>query len=309
MTETLPFVSVIVPVYNDPDGIRKCLTALTDQTYPESRFEVLVVDNGSTDDTRSVVSDFPVTLLVEDEIQGSYAARNKGIRHTNGDIFAFVDADCTPEPAWIEAGIQKMTVQNADLVSGRVRFQFSADPTPAERFDAMVNMRNDKHEIDGFAKTANVFVRRSVVEDIGEFPAQLRSGGDVYWTQSATDRGHSLMYAPDAIVDHPSRQLGPLLSKMYRVGKGSIQLWSLQEDVTASIVFFGLLSFPVKVFRFLVESEGKSSDSGHETPPDRDVDASVFVYLVGVLVYGSLALGRLVGVLNLLREKTVNKLR
>jgi len=309
MTETLPFVSVIVPVYNDPDGIRDCLTALTNQTYPRNRFEILVVDNGSTDDTRSVVSEFPVEVLVENDIQGSYAARNKGIAHASGEVFAFADADCTPASTWIEAGIQTMTDRNADLVSGRVRFRFSVDPTPAERFDAMVNMRNDKHETDGFAKTANVFVSRSVVEDIGAFPAHLHSGGDIYWTQSATDCGHSLVYAPNAIVDHPSRQLRPLLSKMHRVGKGSIQVWSLQEDVTTSTVLFGLLRFPVKALRFLLQSENESPNTGRETPPDRDVDANVFVYVVGVLVYTSLALGRVVGVLDLLHEKIAALLR
>lgn len=76
-----PCVSVIVPVYNDPTGIRDTLTALTKQTYPTERVNILPIDNGSTDETRDVIRQFErehenVTLVVEDEIQGSYAARN-----------------------------------------------------------------------------------------------------------------------------------------------------------------------------------------------------------------------------------------
>ena len=303
MTETNPLVSVIIPVYNDPKGIRNCLTALSEQSYPDDRFEVIVVDNGSTDDTRSVINEFPVDLRIEDEIQGSYAARNAGIAHARGDVFAFVDADCTPEPNWIEAAISTLNEQDADLVSGRIRFEFSDDSSPAERFDAMVNMRNDKHAADGFAKTANVFVRRSVVEEIGDFPAHLQSGGDVYWTQLATDRGFTLSYASDAIVSHPARQLHPLLSKMYRVGKGSIQLWSLQDDVTPMTVLLGLLRFPLKALRFLLASENEPTEPRRDTPADRDIDATISVYFVGVLVYTVLGLGRLVGVLNSLWKR------
>lgn len=305
MTETNPFVSVIIPVYNDPEGIRDCLTALSEQSYPDDRYEVIVVDNGSTDNTRSVISEFSVALRIEDEIQGSYAARNTGIAHAHGDVFGFVDADCTPEPNWIEAAMSMLTEQDVDLVSGRVRFEFSEDPSPAERFDAKVNMRNDKHESEGFAKTANVFVRRSVVDEIGDFPSHLQSGGDVYWTQLATKRGFTLAYSPDAVVNHPARRLHPLLSKMYRVGKGSIQFWSLKDDVTPVTIFIGLLRFPLKSLQFLLRSETKSDEPRREIPPDRDVDTTVSVYLVGVLAYVMLGLGRFVGISRQFQKKGV----
>jgi len=114
MTETdHPLVSVIIPVYNDPDGIRRCFEALRKQSYPTERFEILAVDNGSTDDTRAVIQDALAGvpngyLLVEDEIQGSYAARNAGIERATGEVLAFTDADCTPAPTWIESGVKTL---------------------------------------------------------------------------------------------------------------------------------------------------------------------------------------------------------
>ncbi|ELY95665.1 glycosyltransferase AglE [Natrialba hulunbeirensis JCM 10989] len=295
-----PFVSIIIPVYNDPEGIRSCLTALQSQAYPETQFEVLVVDNGSTDGTRDVIRDFSVQLLVEDEVQGSYAARNKGIEASDGDVLAFVDADCTPEPEWVAAGVETMSQEDADLVAGRVRFEFTPDRTPAERFDAMGNMRNDKTVPEGVGKTANLFVRKTVVNEIGTFPQNLRSGGDVYWTRAATNAGMKIAYSPDAIVNHPSRQFQPLLKKMYRVGNGSAEIWYLDDQTTVWTILAGLARFPLKALRFMFTEVNNEPEKKTETPPDRDVEQSIGVHLVATLAVGALLIGRVVGLIRLL---------
>ena len=289
-----PFVSVIVPVYNDPDGISRCLSALTDQTYPDDRYEVFAVDNGSTDNTRAVVREFEtVELLVEDEIQGSYAARNRGLEAATGEVIGFTDADCTPDPEWIAAGVATLEQQAADLVGGRVVFEFSDRKTAAERFDASVNMRNDKSVQDGVAKTANVFVRRRVVEDIGPFPQHLPSGGDVHWTGAATDAGYTLVYGEDAIVRHPSRKFTELLRKQYRVGKGQIQIWRLDDRSAVLILLGGLLRFPMKVVGFL--SDSTESQEAVAIPEDRDNERGIAVTCVAACCVLAMTAGRAVG--------------
>ncbi len=298
----LPLVSIIIPVYNDPVGIRNCLTDLTDQTYNISKLEIIVVDNGSTDETRSVAREFDVQLLIEDEIQGSYAARNKGIEQASGEVLAFVDADCTPDQKWIESGVQMIVQQNVDLVAGRVRFDFSPDRTAAERYDAMAHMRNDKKVRRGIAMTANLFARKTVIEKIGKFPQHLPSGGDVYWTRSATDAGMKLVYSPDAIVDHPARQRRSLLKKMYRVGNGSIEMWYLDDQTTAWTVLKGVLRFPLKALRFMRPEAGDETEPEFETPPDRDVEQTVGVYIIAVLAVVALIVGRIIGIVKLLRR-------
>ena len=297
MTEdSLPFVSVIVPVYNDQTGIARCLDALRSQTYPDDLFEVLVVDNGSTDDTRAAIREFDVELLVEDEIQGSYAARNRGIEDAAGSVLAFTDADCTPDSNWIEAGVETLQAEDADLVGGRVVFDFSAQKTAAERFDASVNMRNDQSVRDGVAKTANVFVRRTVVDDIGLFPSHLPSGGDVHWTQAATDSGYRLVYGEQAIVHHPSRDLAELLRKQYRVGTGQIQIWRLQEQSAAGIMLVGAVAFPMKVVRFLFDTE-VTEETDREIPSDRDIEKGIDVAAVAGFCIIMMNIGRIVGLL------------
>src|SRR5688572_8958532 len=111
----LPFVSVIVPVLNDEARIGGCVAALLAQDYPRERYEVIVVDNGSTDRTYEVVRGYPVTLLSEAQIRSSFAARNKGMREAVGEIFAFTDSDCTPAPQWLAEGVRAIQA-GADLV-------------------------------------------------------------------------------------------------------------------------------------------------------------------------------------------------
>lgn len=293
MSEALPFVSVIVPVYNDPGGIRNCLEALRSQTYPDEQFEVLVVDNGSTDETREVIGEFDVELLIEDEIQGSYAARNRGIRNAQGEVLAFTDADCTPDPEWIAAGVEVLEGKPADLVGGQVRFELSAERTAAERFDASVNMRNDISIKDGIAKTANLFVRRQVVEETGVFPESLISGGDVYWTRATTDAGFELKYAENAIVEHQARKFTELLRKHFRVGRGQVQVWRLRERSTLRIIFESTLGYPLKIFDFMTgNAESTAADSSsnqHETDSNKTTSG---VYLVAIAVVLTMVLGR-----------------
>lgn len=93
-------VSIIVPAYNAAATLAECLQACLDQTHPAT--EVILVDDGSTDDTATVARSFPVTYIRQ-ENRGPAAARNHGARVARGEILAFTDADCVPDSDWIES--------------------------------------------------------------------------------------------------------------------------------------------------------------------------------------------------------------
>jgi GT2 family glycosyltransferase len=211
-----------------------------------------------------------------------------------GDILAFTDADCTPHPEWIAAGVDTLERENADLVGGRVVFEFTDEKTAAERFDASVNMRNDESVQEGVAKTANVFVRGEVTDDIGPFPQHLISGGDVHWTSAATKAGYDLAYGSEAVVTHPSRQLRELLWKQYRVGKGQVQIWRLADRSAAMILLQGLVRFPLKAINFLL-GDSSDTESDAETPPDRDLQRGLVVAAAAGLCVLAMNVGRVVG--------------
>jgi glycosyltransferase involved in cell wall biosynthesis len=223
----LPMVSVVIPARNAADCIEGCLEALADQTYPDERYEIIVVDNGSFDSTAEVVRSYPVHLLREPSIPSPYSARNHGIKRTVGDVLAFTDADCRPVERWLERGVDSLMSEGADLVGGRVEFTFSEAASLGEMVDALWHLDVERQiACNRAAMTANLFANRYVFDAIGDFDARVRSGGDGRWTRKATDRGFRLVYAPDAVVRKPARPLGQVLGKAYRVGRGLPAAWA-----------------------------------------------------------------------------------
>ena len=225
LTQTTPYVSVIVPVFNDGTRVSICIKKLLAQTYPKICYEIIIVDNGSTDNTADIIKLFPVKYLYENSIQSSYAARNKGILNAQGDIFAFTDSDCLPDENWLKEGVQKLILYNAHLAGGTVHFSYSQKPTGAEVWDSISNMQIEQNIRErGVAKTANLFVRAEVFKQIGYFPNNVKSGGDVAFTKKATLAGCKLVFAPEAPIIHPARKLGALLKKQLRVGIGQVNI-------------------------------------------------------------------------------------
>ncbi len=229
---TTPYVSVIVPVLDSVDGIVATLNALLRQTYPEDRFEVLIVDNGSTDGTRDavagVVEAHPerVKLLTELERRSSYAARNVGVAAARGEVLAFTDADCIPAADWIERGVSALDAESADYAAGRVEMTFTG-PRPGvwEYYDAVGKLNQRRYMERGFGATANLFVRRRSMDDHGAFRADLISGGDYEFGRRLARAGEKGVYAESAVVGHPARASArSVLKKERRILTGRRQL-------------------------------------------------------------------------------------
>ena len=206
-----PFISVIIPVFNDGERLQLCLTALAQQTYARSQFEVIVVDNGSEpiDPIKAAVEPYDNIILTFEPTPGSYAARNQGLTLARGEVIAFTDADCIPAPDWLEKGLLHLQqTPNCGQVVGKVQLFFTNPqaPTPVELYESVtafsqVNLLKRFHG----GATANVFTWRHVVDEIGKFDTQLRSGGDMEWGSRIYSRGYQQVYAEEVLVQHPAR--------------------------------------------------------------------------------------------------------
>lgn len=221
----LPRVSVIIPVYNDVARLRRCLEALARQTYPADRYDVVVVDNASTEDLSEVLPDAAGFRLLREERPGSYAARNKGVAATDAEVLAFTDSDCLPMDDWLAAGVRALTADpTADAVGGRIVLTFrSGRPvSPAEHFEAVTGFPQERYVQEmSFAATANLFVRRTALARVGPFDEQLKSGGDVDFGKRLTAAGGRLVYDGAPVVEHPARHTwSQLRAKTVRVARG-----------------------------------------------------------------------------------------
>jgi glycosyltransferase involved in cell wall biosynthesis len=223
--ERQPKVSVIVPAHNAQDNITQLIESLLNQAYPKDLLEIVIVDNNSTDQTKEIIRQFPVTLLEKNDIQSSYAARNKGIQKASGEYLALIDADCIATNQWIHEGINTLISESADLAAGKVEFYFTKEKTPAEMYDSITHLQGQKTVTEKrSAETANIFVKKSLFQEIGFFP-EVTSGADTTWTKKATNNGFNLVYADKAVVKHPARNLKQLLKKRFRTGAGTIAYW------------------------------------------------------------------------------------
>jgi GT2 family glycosyltransferase len=152
---------------------------------------------------------------------------------------AFTDADCVVTRSWLREGVRAL--ETSDIAAGNVQFSFSPRPSAAELFDSLHHMRNDEliRKYSG-AATANLFVRRELFRKLGPFRADVRSGGDMMWTRAATAAGIRLVYAPLAVVHHPSRRLGELLTKGFRLGTGTYTMHREKAVSSGRILYEGL---------------------------------------------------------------------
>jgi GT2 family glycosyltransferase len=224
-----PFVSVIVPVFNDEKNLRVCLEALERQTYPQDAYEVVVVDNGSLNSMEPIVSRFEQTQYVFEPHGGSYSARNRGVSMAKGEVLGFTDSDCIPEPTWIEAGVSKLCESgDGGAVAGDVRFLFEIQNKPGaiELLDSISFFQQEYYvKYHHFGVTANLFAWKRVYDEVGAFDQGLRSGGDREWGRRVRSSGYRVLYADDVRVWHPARRsFGQMLKKVLRVAQGAYRL-------------------------------------------------------------------------------------
>ena len=194
-----PIVSVVVPAYNAAATIGATLLALRGQDL-DGPYEVIVVDDGSSDGTRTVVSAAGEGVqLVRQAHEGPAAARNHGVRVARAPLIAFTDSDCVPEPGWLRAGVDALG--NSDLVQGRVLPDAAG---AAEPFGRTIIVRREY----GLYQAANLFVRRELFERLGGFEDWLRVSigkplaEDVWFGWSARRAGARTAFSDAATVRH-----------------------------------------------------------------------------------------------------------
>ena len=214
--------SIIIPCGDDAAGLVRTLDSIAELKPSDFAGEVLVATDGANAAVASVVAGYgeAVRETVLPVNLGSYAARNAGIASSTGRFLAFVDAGCWLHEGWFANA--DAAIADADYVAGDVITDKRLCTTLGRKYSCLIefNVRRFFTE-DRFGPTANVLVRRTLIDAIGPFDAALRSGGDREFG-ARIDRFPHLrkVFAPDVAVYHEPRTLAQMVRKERRVIKG-----------------------------------------------------------------------------------------
>jgi glycosyltransferase involved in cell wall biosynthesis len=243
--------SVVVPVFEQWHLVPTLLDCLRHQTFPEERFEVIFVDNGSSVFLEPI--DLPENAsLYGCRTAGAYAARNHGVDQAKGEWLAFTDADCLPSPEWLsELDRAAAAAQGPVLLAGSVKMQVSSErPSPWEIYDVVKGLPQERYVRRGYAATANLAVPRSLFTSLGGFVESRYSGGDAEFCRRASRVNAKVELVEDARVGHRSRVTWREIEiKARRVKGGQLTGGSFKNRVIWS---FRTLMPPVQgLWRFL----------------------------------------------------------
>ncbi len=263
-------VSVIICTYNRCDLLNTTLETVAACSLPNSEWEVLVVDNNSTDQTREIVGGFSRRFpgrfrYTFEKQQGLSYARNKGVREARGEIVAFTDDDVLVERSWLRKLVEPLLVGEWAAVAGRV-IPLWRCPRPAwvpttGPYTRGVLVEFDRGSISRPLSEppfgANMAFQRKIFEKYGDFRTDLGRSGTNLLSNEDTEFGHRLLrggerffYEPAAVVYHPVQE--------ERISKRYFQRWwygkaiadvKLNGVTESKFAFFGV---PVHLFRRLI---------------------------------------------------------
>lgn len=242
-------VSVVVPFYNAAAHLQECINGLASQSLPADRFEVILVDDGSSDQAHTLVENSSFTLIRQPN-QGAPAARNTGIRAAQGDWVAFTDSDCIPSRNWLRALLHATRPTDSEPpalgAAGPVIGHQSTHPA-ARYVDISGGLdpeRHLSHPLFPFAPTGNVMLRRDALEAAGGFDERFSTydACDLFQRLAEIDPGR-VRFARAAVVLHRHRDswggywrqqkgYGKGLAEFYLKYRDRIE-WSLGQELAA----------------------------------------------------------------------------
>lgn len=202
-------ISVVIPVYNGASTLGDCLAALSAQSFTRDRFEVIVVDDGSTDETPTITAHFDVRVIRQ-ENRGAPAARNAGVFAARGDWVAFTDADCVPSRHWLQRLLRAASSRPNAIGAAGSTTGLESHSNAARFVDLIGGLdagRTLVHPIFPFAPTGNAMYRMEYLKSVGGFDERFATydACDLHTRIRARYPHAEFIYEPGAVVLHRHR--------------------------------------------------------------------------------------------------------
>lgn len=170
--KTTPFVSIIIPSYNESKFIKLCLESLKKLNYPKDKFEIIVADNGSTDDTVAICSHYTSKVYIAPNLTVG-GLRNFGAKKAVGQIYAFIDADCIADLNWLKNAI--VILDQEECVVGS-KYDIPANAKWIEKV-WFSQKQKGRHEVT-YINSGNMLMSEKLFNKIGGFNQSIKTGED-----------------------------------------------------------------------------------------------------------------------------------
>jgi cellulose synthase/poly-beta-1,6-N-acetylglucosamine synthase-like glycosyltransferase len=207
-TET-PFVSIVIPMYNEEKTVGECIEAILNQSYPSEQYEIIVVSDGCNDNSEEIVRNIMKSAnkfyikMVRQENQGAAAARNFGAKSSRGAIVLFIDADCIADFRWIEEMIKPLSKNNVAGVQGAYKTKQKEIVAKLSQIEFEERFKKlQQTEYVDFVGSFSAAYKREVFEKFNGFNTKFVMNEDVDLAYRISSDGYKLYFNPGAVVYH-----------------------------------------------------------------------------------------------------------
>jgi mycofactocin glycosyltransferase len=241
--QSYPMVSVIIPVRNREKDLARCLRSLSNLRYPARYFEIIVVDDASSDGSLRVAAQFPVKTLAVRIRRQAAACRNLAARQARGEILAFIDSDCVADPSWLHELLPAFRDPDVGAVGGMV--EAYAEEKRLDCYEKVKSSlrvsnwhkRSSEQERHFYVPSCNLLIRRELFRDLGGFREDLHVGEDVDLCWRLQKHGKVVEYRPVGKVYHRHRNhLWPFFRRRFQYGTSEPVLQQLHPDRTKQLL-------------------------------------------------------------------------
>jgi len=245
------FYSIIVPSYNRKDEIQELFTSFTALRFPKDRYELIIVDDGSTDGTNDLISQFQketdITLhYLSQQNLGPGDARNLGAKNATGDFYIFIDSDCTVDSEWLNEIDLEIKRSQADAFGGPDNCRDDFPPLlkainySMTSFLTTGGIRGHKKKKLGkfYPRSFNMGLSRNLYNRIGGF-GSLRHGQDIEFSNRIIKSGANVAHIKNAVVYHKRRtSIRKFFKQVFNWGVARINLYKIDDAMLEPVHFF-----------------------------------------------------------------------
>jgi len=259
MKNNKPFVSIIIPSHNRPKCLQQCLAAITELDYARDKFEVIVVDDGSSTQLDPIVDLFSAKInlhLLKQEHAGPARARNRGVKQAKGEFLAFTDDDCRPTPGWLATLMNFLAIKPDSMIGGEILNALPGNSfsSASQALVSYLYFYYNKNSKEAHFFTANnIALSKKCFLAVGGFDQEwgIAAAEDREFCDRWLLSGYQMTYAPEAVIYHAHpMSLTGFWDQQFNYGRGAHFFHRTRNRRNQEPMKFEPLSFYLNLIRY-----------------------------------------------------------